>query len=133
MAWNTLSEGQIIFIKGIQMFEDEICIEALLRSINKLQSAVACLMDYNEEAAYNAKVMYFSNQIIYQNQKYDKNLRYTNTFWNFLRYTVAESITYDTDNGGNGKFSITSKSKSYARGANDLKYNLGISNKMKES
>lgn len=40
--------------------------EALLRSVHKLQSAVAALMEYNDEAAYNAKVMYFSNQIIYQ-------------------------------------------------------------------
>jgi hypothetical protein len=71
MAWDSLTEGQVIFKKGIELFEDDICIEQLLRSVNKLQSAVATLMEYNEEAAYNAKVMYFSNQIIYQNKKYD--------------------------------------------------------------
>ena len=109
LAWDSLSEGQVIFKKGIELFEDDICIESLLRCVNKLQSAVATLMEYNEEAAYNAKVMYFSNQIIYQNKKYDENLRYSNTFLNFLRHTVAETISYDTANGG--EFSITSKAK----------------------
>lgn len=49
-------------------------------------------MEINPEAAYNAKVMYFSNQIIYLNEHYEKNLKYSNTFMNFLRYTVADTI-----------------------------------------
>ena len=63
MAWDALSEGQVIYKKGIKMFEDDICIEALLRQVNKLQSAVASLMDleHNKEAQHTAKVMYFSN------------------------------------------------------------------------
>ena len=71
-----------------------------MRSVNKLQSSVAALMEFNDEAAYNAKVMYFSNQIIYQSDKYDKNIRFSNPFLNFLRYTVAESISYDDSDGG---------------------------------
>jgi hypothetical protein len=36
LAWGKLSEGQVIYKKGIEIFEDEICIEALLRSVHKL-------------------------------------------------------------------------------------------------
>ena len=121
-----MSDGQVAFKKGIEIFEDEICIESLLRCVHKLQSAVAVLMDYNEEAAYNAKVMYFSNQIIYQNEKYDKNIRFTNSFLNYLRYTVAESISYDHSQGG--KFNIVSKSQKHSgNGGGGQSYELGVS------
>ena len=50
-----LTDTQIIFFKGQEIFNEDICIENLLRSVHKLQSAVAALMDDNDEKAQTAK------------------------------------------------------------------------------
>ena len=44
---------------------------------------------------------------------------------------MAETISYDTADGG--QFSISSKSKSYSRGADNLRYSLGVSDDLKKS
>ena len=44
-AMNSLSRTEVLFYKGLHIFEDDICIENILRSIHKLQGAVAALVE----------------------------------------------------------------------------------------
>ena len=45
-----LTPGQYYFKMGQEFFNDEACIETLIRNVHKLQSSVAALMEGNEEA-----------------------------------------------------------------------------------
>lgn len=65
---------------GQEFFDDDVCLETLIRTVQKLQSSVAALIDGNEEAQNTAKLMYFSNQIIFDSQKQDEEMRITTKF-----------------------------------------------------
>lgn len=56
-----LSRTEVLFKKGLHVFEDEICVESILRSIHKLQASMAAVIENDEEKIKNAKTMYFAN------------------------------------------------------------------------
>jgi hypothetical protein len=56
-----LSKTEVLFKKGLHVFEDEICVESILRSIHKLQASMAAVVENDEEKIKNAKTMYFAN------------------------------------------------------------------------
>ena len=101
-AINSLSRTEVLFYKGLQIFEDDICIENILRSIHKLQSAVAALVMDNEEVIKDAKTLYYANQIIYRSSKNEKRMRFSTDFLEYLRYSVAKDISYHHSLGGTG-------------------------------
>ena len=43
-AMNCLSRSEVLFKKGLEVFEEDICVEKMLRSIHKLQAAVAAIV-----------------------------------------------------------------------------------------
>ena len=47
-AINSLSRSEVLFYKGLHIFEDDICVENILRSIHKLQAAVAAIVEDRE-------------------------------------------------------------------------------------
>ena len=89
-----LTKSQYFFLMGQEFFNDEACIESLIRNVHKLQSCVAALMEGNQEAQLIAKLMYFSNQIIYLDEEDDKEMRITSKFLQFLKFTIADEISY---------------------------------------
>jgi hypothetical protein len=52
-------------------------------------------MEEIPQAQANAKMMYYANQIIYRTEENEKEMRFTSDFLEYLRYSVAESITYE--------------------------------------
>ena len=76
----------------------------MIRSVHKLQSSVAALIEGNEEAQNTAKLMYYSNQIIYLKQEDDREMRITSKFLEFLKFTYADEISYSSS--GKGEFKV---------------------------
>lgn len=92
------------------MFEEEICLESILRSIHKLQASVAALMQNDEDKIRDAKTMYYANQIIYRSSENEEKMKITTEYLDFLRYSLADTIYYDHDGGdGHGEFSVKAK------------------------
>ena len=90
-----MSRTEVLFYKGLKIFEDDICIENILRSIHKLQAAVAALVEDDQEVINNAKTLYFANQIIYRSTKNERKMRFNTDFLEYLRFSVANKITYN--------------------------------------
>ena len=67
-------------------------------------------MDENEEATNLAKLMYFSNQIIYKSKINESQMKVKNNFLEYLKYTVASEIEYD-HNVGHGEFYVHQEKK----------------------
>jgi hypothetical protein len=89
-------------------------------------------MEENEEAAHLAKIMYFSNQIIYKSKVNEKQMRVSNNFLEYLKYAVADDITYDHDDGY-GAF-IISQSKNLkgdSKGPQKYSLKLDLTQKMR--
>ena len=133
-----LSRTEVLFKKGLAVFEDEICIESILRSIHKLQGSVAALMENNNEAQHVAKLIYFGNQIMYRSAENERKMRYTSDFLEFLRFQVAETITYEhACEHHQGQFRVLSKFQSNKRGAGNKNIfkedKLEVSQKFRES
>lgn len=58
----------------------------------------------------NAKTMYYANQIIYRSARYEKRMRFSTDFLEYLRHSVADTIHYQHDGGdGNGIFCVHGK------------------------
>ena len=56
-----LTRTEVLFRKGLEVFEDDICLENIMRSIHKLQGAVAAIILEDEDIIRNAKTLYFAN------------------------------------------------------------------------
>ena len=91
-AINSLSRSEVLFYKGLHIFEDDICVESILRSIHKLQAAVAAIIEDKKELTHNAKTLYYANQIIYRSSKNEKQMRFSTDFLEYLRFSVAKEI-----------------------------------------
>jgi len=73
--------------------------------VHKLQSSVAALMLDNMEAQNTAKLMYFSNQIIYKSRINEEQMKIESDFLEYLKSARADSITYNHSSGF-GEFNI---------------------------
>lgn len=80
-------------------FEEDVCIENILRYIHKLQSSMAALMHFNPEAENMAKLIYFSNQIIYKSRINERNMKIETDYLEYLKSATADSIVYDHSAG----------------------------------
>lgn len=107
-AINSLSRSEVLFYKGLHIFEDDICVESILRSIHKLQAAVAAIIEDKKELTHNAKTLYYANQIIYRSSNNEKQMRFSTDFLEYLRFSVAKKITYNHEQG-NGEFVIKAR------------------------
>jgi hypothetical protein len=61
-----LNKSEKFFNMAQEFFDDDVCVETLIRAVHKLQASVAALIEGNDEAQNSAKLMYFSNHIIYE-------------------------------------------------------------------
>lgn len=80
-----------------------------MRSIHKLQAAVATIMEKMDDDTLNdARIMYYSNQIIYEREENEKKMRISNKFLEFLKFQNAYRISYD-HNARSNKFTVNYK------------------------
>lgn len=129
-----MSRTEVLFYKGLKIFEDDICIENILRSIHKLQAAVAAIVEDNQEVINNAKTLYFANQIIYRSTQNERKMRFNTDFLEYLRFSVASKITYNlNEENGNGQFVVNSK-RTKIEGSSikkvDIEDKIAVSKKM---
>ena len=84
-----LSPSQQFFLKGYKLYEKEICIESILRSIKKLESGVSALIGNNNNLIEASKLMYYSNTINYPSKDIADQCRVTNKYFEFLHMDYA--------------------------------------------
>lgn len=66
-------------------FENDTCLENILRSIKKLESGVAALIEDNEEVLNRQKLLYYSNSINFGGHKeMQSKLKFSNKCLEFL-------------------------------------------------
>lgn len=77
-------------MRGYNAHSSDMCIETILRSINKLQAGMSALMSNDSKMIELTKIIYYTNSIIYTDKAIRKKLRKTNEFYEFMQGDIAE-------------------------------------------
>ena len=85
-----LSKSQRFFRRASKAYNNDICIENILRSIKKLESGVAALIHNDKEKLEYQKLLYYSNSINFGHKRMFDNLKITNSCLDFLQMNYAE-------------------------------------------
>ena len=67
-------------------------------------------MEFNPEAQNIAKLVYFSNQIIYKSRINERQMKFETDYLEYLKSARADSIVYDHSSGF-GKFTVDMRIK----------------------
>lgn len=89
---NKLTENQRFVKRAYSAYENDICIESILRSIKKLESGLSAVIGNDKTLINNSKLLYYSNSINFSNEQMREKCRAKNDFLQFLQGNYADKI-----------------------------------------
>ena len=95
-------------MRAFRSFENDICIESILRSQKKLESAVSALIMNDSEKIKKAKFIYYSNLINYCDlgKNIENKFLRRNKCLEFFQSTTADQIEILKDTNDNYMLSV---------------------------
>ena len=106
---NKLTENQRFVKRAYSAYENDICIESILRSIKKLESGLSAVIGNDKTLINNSKLLYYSNSINFSNEQMRKKCRARNDYLDFLQGNFAEKISINYHDENHIDFEITEK------------------------
>ena len=100
LALSKLSENQQFVKRAYTAYENDICIESILRQIKKLESGLSAVIGNDQNLIEGSKLLYYSNMLNFQDKRLRDKCRAKNQYLDFLQGTRAEQIDikfHDTD------------------------------------
>ena len=87
-------------MKGFKIAQHELCLTNILKTIAKLKAATSALVENNPKISLRAKIIYWTNNIIYSDTGEECPYRQSTQFLNFLEEDRLAKAIEHTDKDG---------------------------------